>query len=307
MTSPSASEIDDEAAGWAIQLGDQADAPGLQAWLDGDRRRAGALLRAQAPLSFIDRARALEPASATASPARQTVSRRSVLALAGGGALAAAGIGAVAVLGGRTRYVTDLGEIRRIPLSDGSVVDINTSSSLEVALHSRGRDVTLRQGEAWFQVAKDARRPFLVKAGDARFRAVGTAFSVRRLADQQAEMLVTEGVVEAWLQGGERVRVEAGSRIALGPGLPMRPAPAPVERALAWRNGQISLEGLTLAQAAAEFNRYNRRRLVIETPALAGQQFVGLFRVDDPQSFAKAVSAASGARLVEDETTLRLR
>lgn len=306
MTSQSASEIDDEAAGWAIQLGDQADAPGLQAWLDGDRRRAGALLRAQAALSFIDRARALEPASAAASPARQ-VSRRAVLALAGGGALAAAGVAAVAVLGGPTRYVTDLGEIRRIPLADGSVVDINTSSSLEVALHSRARDVTLRQGEAWFQVAKDARRPFLVKAGDARFRAVGTAFSVRRLADQQTEMLVTEGVVEAWREGGERVRVEAGSRIALGPGLPLRPIPAPVERALAWRNGQISLEGLTLAQAAAEFNRYNRRRLVIENPALADQQFVGLFRVDDPQSFAKAVSASSGARLIEDEATLRLR
>ena len=63
----------------------------------------------------------------------------------------------------------------------------------------------------------------------------------------------------------------------------------------------------TLSAAAEEFNRYNRRRLVIDDPVLARRQFVGLFRTDDPHSFALAVAVTSGARLVEDADTIRLR
>jgi transmembrane sensor len=309
----SAKEIDDEAAGWALKLGDAAEPAGLQSWLDGDARRAGALLRAQAALSFIDRARALEPAPEAEIPAARSrrpavVSRRNVLALGGAGGLMAAGLGAFAVLGAGARYQTDIGEIRRVPLKDGSVVDINTASAVDVTLRGRHRDVTLRQGEAWFQVAKDPSRPFVVSAGEAHFRAVGTAFSVRKL-DGRAELLVTEGVVEARLREGEGVQVPAGSRIVVGLGLPLQVLTEPdqIERALAWRSGQISLDGLTLGQAAAEFNRYNRRPLVVENAALARQQFVGLFRVDDPHSFALAVSATSGAKIVEDDQAIRLR
>ncbi|MDB5461439.1 MAG: anti-FecI sigma factor, FecR, partial [Caulobacteraceae bacterium] len=204
----------------------------------------------------------------------------------------------------------DLGEISRVPLPDGSVMDINTSSVLNVVMQAQGRDVTLHRGEAWFEVAKDPARPFLVRTGDARFRAVGTAFSVRRMSEG-AELLVTEGRVEAWLSAaaGRRVMIDAGSKLVLDARQPLRAAAAAqeIERSLAWRNGQISLDGETLAEAAAEFNRYNRRQLVIEDPALAGRRFVGLFRTDDPQSFAVAVSATSGAHLVEDADAIRLR
>jgi transmembrane sensor len=306
MTKQTAQEVDDDAAGWAMRLGDGGAVPGLENWLAGDPRRSGALLRAQAALSLLDRARALEPAGALASTG---ISRRAWLALAGGGGLAAAGVAAVAVLGRGERYVTALGEIRRVPLKDGSVIDINTDTALAVAWNGRARDVVLEAGEAWFQVAKDARRPFMVSAGGARFRAVGTAFSVRRLGADHTEMLVTEGVVEAWRKDGRKVRVGAGQRLLLGPGLAGEAvdAPAQIERALAWRSGQISLEGLTLSEAAAEFNRYNRRRLIVENPHLAGRQFVGLFRVDEPQSFATAVAAASGAKLTQNEAEIRLR
>jgi transmembrane sensor len=318
MSIQTAKEVDEEAAAWALRVDsgalDAAPSPELQAWLDGDVRRTGAFLRAQAALSFLDRGRALEQDACEPRPGSALsagrLTRRAVLGAGAGGALAA-GLGAAAILGAEgRRYATELGEISRVPLRDGSIMDINTSSVLNVAMHARGRNVVLHRGEAWFEVAKDPGRPFLVRAGDARFRAVGTAFSVRRMSEG-AELLVTEGRVEAWLSGaaGRRVMIDAGCKILLDGRQPLRAAAAPqqIERSLAWRNGQISLDGETLAEAADEFNRYNRRKLVIEDPVLARRQFVGLFRTDDPQSFAVAVSATSGAHLVEDADAIRLR
>lgn len=310
MNRQSAREVDDDAAAWALrawegELGTNSD-PELEAWLDGDPRRRGALLRAQAALSFVDRARALEQTSRP-RPA-MAVSRRAVLALAGAGGLAAAGVGAMAVLGAGRRYATDVGEIRHEALPDGSVAEINTNTVLDVTLRLRSRDVDLHQGEAWFQVAKDPARPFTVAAGSARMRAVGTAFSVHRLQDR-TELLVTEGLVEAWMSDSGRALAPAGTRLILARGLPLKPERASndIRRSLAWRTGEISLEGQTLAEAAAEFNRYNRRPLIIEDPALARRRFFGLFQINDPQSFATAVAAASGARLVEDDGAIRLR
>jgi transmembrane sensor len=305
MTRQTARDVDDEAAAWALKAG-EADAAALAAWLAGDPRRQGALLRAQAALSFVDRARALETPP---PPRRARPSRRSVLILAGGaGALIAAGLGAVAVLGAGRRYVTGVGEIRREPLADGSLAEINTDSVIEVTLRRRLREVVIHKGEAWFQVAKDPDRPFVVRAGDAQARAVGTAFSVRRRTGS-VELLITEGVVEGSIEGGGKALVLAGSQLTLAAGRLLEPVRAEreIERALAWRGGQISLDGETLAEAAAEFNRYNRRPLIIEDRVLARRQFVGLFRTDDPQSFAQAVAAASGARLVEDDRAIRLR
>jgi transmembrane sensor len=305
MTRQTAREVDDEAAAWAVRATGESDRD-LQIWLEGDPRRRGALLRAQAALSFVDRARALEDSLPPVRRGRP--SRRSVLILAGGGGLIAAGLGVLGVLGAGRRYVTGVGELQRAPLADGSLAEINTDTVLEVSMRRRSREVVIRQGEAWFQVAKDPGRPFVVRAGDAQARAVGTAFSVRRREDR-AELLVTEGVVEASLAGAGRVLAPAGSRLILASGRPLTPVAAPreIERALAWRTGQISLDGETLAEAAAEFNRYNRRPLLVEDPALARRRFVGLFRTSDPQSFALAVAAASGARLVEDDRAIRLR
>ena len=177
-----ASEIDDEAVAWAVRLDGRdielSESPELKAWLAADPRREGALLRAQAALSFLDRGRALAGSQAIAAPAiRRRPNRRGLLLGAGGGAVAA-GLGAAAVLAvGVRRYETGVGEIRRVSLKDGSLLAINTHSAVEVALRSHQRGVNLKAGEAWFQVAKDADRPFVVEAGPVRVRAVGTAFT----------------------------------------------------------------------------------------------------------------------------------
>jgi transmembrane sensor len=171
------------------------------------------------------------------------------------------------------------------------------------------RDIRLTQGEAWFEVAKDPARPFVVHAGRVRVRAVGTAFSVRRRGDG-AEVLVTEGTVETWVEGHEaqQTRLAAGSKAFVGDTPSPEPiaAAAAINRSLAWREGQIALEGETLADATAEFNRYNSQKLVIEDPALAREKLVGQFRMAEPMAFARAVASTLGATVLADPDSIRL-
>lgn len=314
---PSASEIDDEAADWAARVDahglDVEHDPELQAWLRGDARRAGAFLRAQAAISFLDRGRALASVTAPVETiVAERPNRRALIAGLGGSVAAALACG-VGFWSLRPRRLdTALGEIRRVPLADGSLVAINTKTSLDVAMKAKTRRIVLKQGEAWFQVAKDPKRPFLVAAGTARIRAVGTAFSVRRgdELDAGVDVMVTEGVVETWVEGDEssRRRVSAGSRVILaGSTSPVvAETPSEIERSLAWRNGEIALDGESLEQAAKLFNRYNSRQIVIEDPALARERFVGLFQTNEPESFAAAVAATLGAVVDDDAQAIRI-
>jgi transmembrane sensor len=277
----------------------------LHDWLKGDPRRRGALLRAEAALSFIDRGRAL--AGVVPKPLASPIWIRRKWLFAGLG-VAASVVGIAIVLTGSHRYGTAIGEIRQVPLSDGSVVAINTQSAVEVAMHPDKREVTLTRGEAWFKVAHDKTRPFVVSAGRIRIRAVGTAFSVRR-HDEGADVQVTEGVVETWTLGeeGRRVQVAAGSKAYVAEYEPPKPIQGlDIERSLAWREGQIVLEGETLDEAVAQFNRYNTRKLVISDAALANEKLVGQFRATEPLNFAGAVATTLGATIVEEGDTIRL-
>ena len=171
-----AEAINEQAMRWVAVLDREGRTPGLvaelDAWLAGDTRRQGAFLRAEAAWSALDRARLLPEASA-APPSRRRL-------LVGGGALAAsvvAGAGGwLAYRAARTvRIETAKGEIRRVPLSDGSLAIVNTGSDVKVELAADLRAVRLGEGEAWFEVARDKARPFVVAAGDVRVRALGTS------------------------------------------------------------------------------------------------------------------------------------
>jgi len=292
----SAADIEAQAARWVVRA-DQGDLSGetqteLEAWLAADSRRRGAFARAEAAWSLMDRARAFG-AESTVPARRFHVGRRGLIA--GLGAAAAACV--AVVVGPRlfsARYGTALGEIRRVPLPDGSMAAINTDTALDVAMSPRLRHVKLDKGEAWFEVAKDARRPFVVESGPVRVRAVGTAFSVRR-RDGGCEVLVTEGVVEVWSEqtGEPPRRVSAGERTFASEA----PAALEINRHLAWRDGQIVLDGDGFGEAAAEFNRYNSRKIVIVGQGLADEKLVGWFRTNEPESFARAAAASFGAQV----------
>ncbi len=300
-----ANPIDARAIEWVTQI-DKGEMPAsrraeLDAWLEADSRHRGAFLRAQAAWKVLDRLNILPHEDLDVPPSRQVrLSRRG--ALIGGGA---AIVGAAAAVGifrnGQDQIRTAIGEIRRVPLDDGSVAAINTDSELNVAFKPDLREITLAKGEAWFDVAKDRRRPFVVAAGDVRVRAVGTAFSVRR-RDSGADVLVTEGVVETWMVGaeGRGKRIAAGAKIFVsdlaGPSK-LVVGHSGIDRTLAWRSGEIALNGETLGDAATEFNRYNTRRVTVD-PSFLERRLVGWFHTNDPETFARAAAATLGANVV---------
>ncbi|WP_293876887.1 MULTISPECIES: FecR domain-containing protein [unclassified Sphingomonas] len=305
---------DEGAAYWASRLDDGAlDAAAtdaLQAWLDADPRRCGTLLRAQAGLSRVQRLRAAGVAAPIPATGRMVAALRRH---AGRMMLVAAALVAVVASGlalwpSDQHLVTALGEVRRVPLSDGSVVAINTASSLHVAMEAAQRRIVLDRGEAWFQVAHDRSRPFVVAVGAIEVEAVGTAFSVRR-RDDGIDLLVTQGVVEVRRGGaGPALRVRAGEKMVVPTaGVPAPPVamPAAVERDLAWRKGELALEGQTLGDAANEINRYNRIQIAVD-PAVASAPLIGYFRTDDPVAFARSAAAVAQADMIQDGETIRI-
>lgn len=308
----SAAETDRIAAEWVVREDRRELTPAeraeLDAWLQSDPRRQGAYVRAHAAWSMLDRGRALAEQGGPPQPRRwPVVTRRELIAAS---AVGVAGLGAALAVTrmGEERYRTDRGEIRRVPLRDGSVAAINTASRLEVAMEDDRRVARLARGEAWFDVARDGARPFYVLAGDVRVRASGGAFSVRRLASG-AEVIVTQGSVDCWASGGKPVRLAAGFKAVVGGEggrAALVTAPASVDRLLAWREGMVGLDGETLAEAAAEFNRYNERQIVIDDAALANERLVGYFRANDPESFVRAAADTLGAELRIGEAELRL-
>ena len=306
----SARKAADQAALWATRIDSGSVDPDmdeeLKHWLEADPRRRGALLRAQAALSFVERGRALAGVIPKPPPRSVWIRRKFLFA---GAALAASIAGVVVLLSGSHRYGTALGEIRVVPLSDGSFISINTQSAVEVMMRSDSREITLTRGEAWFQVAHDNKRPFIVSVGQIRVRAVGTAFSVRRHGED-ADVQVTAGMVETWTVGEEdrRVQVAAGSKAYVAEYESPKPiaASANIKRSLAWREGQIVLEGETLDDAVAQFNRYNVKKLVIVDPNLAEEKLVGQFRATNPQNFARAVATTLRAHVDETVDQIRL-
>jgi transmembrane sensor len=300
------SRIDEAAAQWVARLnGDDSvtTRKAFEAWHEADPRHQGAFLRAEAAWMRLDRAqvmahgRVLDDVLLTRREkrGRAGVTRRSVMAAGMAASVAGAAVAGYA-LKNRLSVATRVGELRSVPLRDRSVASVNTDSRIEVDMTPQIRHVALVKGEAWFEVAKNPEAPFVVSAGDIRVRAVGTAFSVRR-HDSGADVLVTEGTVEAWNINDKdrRVTLTAGHEAFV----PVKAEtvavvyrPEEVERKLAWRDREIVLNSETLAEAVAEFNRYNDRQIVISDPALGAQKLVGGFHVDQPETFARAVHSA---------------
>jgi transmembrane sensor len=297
----------DEAAAWALKHPlDQEGQAALERWLALDPRHPGALLRAMAGLSLVDSA--ITPEVRDRGPVAWP-RRRVVAGMAGALAASFAGvIGWRGIMGERVR--TARGEIRRLPLSDGSIATIDTDSALSLAFADDSRRISLDHGQAWFQVAKDRTRPFVVDAGIAQARAIGTAFSVER-RDNGVDVAVTEGVVAVWPSSarGEVTILQAGQFAQFRPGAQAPTtgtAPAAIARTLAWRSGEIALENETVATAVVRFNRYNRRQVVLVDPAVGNERLVGLFQIDRPEDFAATLAATLDVAVTTTPEEIRL-
>ena len=198
-------------------------------------------------------------------------------------------------------YSTAVGEQRSIALADGSIVQLNTHSKIHIHFSERSRDIDLDHGEAFFKVARDARRPFRVTSDATVVRAVGTEFNVYRQA-KQTVVTVIEGRVAVTGKHLAPLAEDAGEKViipaAAGSDAP-RPKVAAVNprNAVAWRERRLIFENETLAAVAAEFNRYNARQIVIEDPMLAGVRMSGVFDADKPDALAQFLEKLGDAQV----------
>lgn len=191
-------------------------------------------------------------------------------------------------------YETAVGDQRTITLTDGSTVRLNTDSAVDVRYTEGERRVVLARGEAHFMVTKNAARPFIVAAEGAEARALGTAFIVRR-RDKDTELVVTEGRVKfsAVADATAAVEVGAGQAAVCDPKnlQAMRAEPldqAALARRLAWENNRLVCRlGMPLAEVAAEFNRYNRQKLVLQDAKTQAVAMGGGFELTNLEALVK--------------------
>lgn len=293
--------MDAAAALFARVQSGSADAAEVEAWLDADPAHAVAFARVESAWERAERLKALPPSALAPEPAFQPT-RRMAAALAAG----MVGVGAAGAwwLARRPIETTARGERRTVALPDGSRIELNTDSRIAVAYSDSRRDIVLTRGEALFDVAKDPSRPFIVQAGEAQVRAVGTAFNIR-LRDKVVELTVTEGVVavdeKAAKTPPRHVPEGKGAVIATGAVAEVDLDPEVLRRRLLWRDGVVEFEGDTLEQAAAEFNRYNDRKLVVADPQVASIRVGGRFGTHEVDRFLGALQAGFPVRVVPGE------
>jgi transmembrane sensor len=340
LKGPEADAIEVTAAVWLGRRDrgmSEAETATFMRWLQQDARHAEVFAELDDTWKSFNRLRVARPAG-TDRPDADLLAprrRRRHRALWGAAALTAAAAAVFLALAWprvsgtnlRQSVVTAVGAFQKMDLPDGSVVQLNTDSAIDVQYTAGERCVRLVRGEAHFSVAKNPDRPFIVSAGQVAVRAVGTAFNVR-LRPSAVEVLVTEGKVQVndsvqggsllmpraeepipLLVAGERATIPVMAVTGRAAAAVAPVAPVEVERALAWQERRLEFEDVPLADVVAEFNRYNTHQLVIDDPRLETRRFGGTFRADGYPAFVRLLETTFGvtAERSEGRTILRLK
>jgi transmembrane sensor len=163
-------------------------------------------------------------------------------------------------------------------LADGSEVQLDGGSTLDIAWRARSREFTLTSGEAMFHAAHGP-RAFIVNTGNAEIRDIGTVFDVRRRA-AVTRVVVLEGAVEV-SAAGHTIALRENQRIDVAAnGVPSAVSPVDADGATAWRDGKLAFDGLPLSEAVQEMQPYLRSRIVIDDERTAAMRLSAVFDRD---------------------------
>jgi len=302
------------AAQWVARLDRAPLAPAedreLQDWLRGDPRRRGAFMRARALWSrpgaiLAAAAPAVEPTSSPLQKAgalhngRRWV-RHWLAALAASFLLSVFIFVTIPV---PTAYATAKGEMRRIPLTDGSTLTLNTDSRVDLYEDGHRLLVRVRRGEVLVEATGDGGS--LQVEVDGRYLDAGAAvFVVRKLPGKPTQVVVQNGEVAVPASGKGRELLAANTRaslIAASMDVQVSSLSADqMQRELAWREGKLAFRGETLAEAAAEFARYNDASIEIADARLTTLPITGYFAANNPAGFSRAVAGVFGVKMRQE-------
>ncbi|XAH21370.1 FecR family protein [Xylophilus sp. GW821-FHT01B05] len=327
-----AQHIESIAADWLARRDSGAwtdtDQQALDAWIAESIAHRVAWLRLSSVWQRSDRLSALRaPPAQAAPPAAEPVPqaapaprlpRFSMQRIAAGVLLAAAGCGWLGWqytqgLQGE-HYATAVGARQSVALPDGSVLTLNTATHVRTSVNKSERKVWLEDGEAFFDIAHDKQHPFVVMAGDRRITVLGTRFLVRRQGDQ-VNVTVEEGRVQIASaqgdkssKGGEPTVLTRNQAAVASAGnlLVLSKAQKQIDDELSWRQGRLVFDQMTLGDAAAQFNRYNTRQLVIADPAIARIRIGGSFDASNMSGFVALLKQGFGLAVQENGKEIRI-
>ncbi|MBB89566.1 MAG: iron dicitrate transport regulator FecR [Magnetovibrio sp.] len=284
-----------QAVSWLTRLRERdTDAAAFQAWLAADPRHEAAFAEAECLWGRLELpARKLADTeigrTRTARrqrPLRGLAAAAALMILLGAGLLWRDDI-AVRL---QSDHITSIGMRTPIDLADGSRITLNTDTAIAVDMADDGRHVRLFRGEAWFDVAPDAARPFTVGTPMGIVRVTGTRFNLR-IADGKADVSLTEGRVN--LTGsmpGEALTLAPGESAQLTAAGVSPPKPFDRTAVTAWLRGQFVFYDTPLSSVVAEINRYSPGRIVIAKDALRDLKVSGVFRTDNPGAALRAIT-----------------
>lgn len=311
---------DEQASLWAARLEGSllsaADQAALEAWLAENPSHRTLLSRyCQLSADLEEQLPALVAAGVLAAPMttsaageRAPVRRGRGLTWMAGAALAAAALVALAIWIARPArqsegFATAAAQRQEIKLADGTRVELNARTSLQVEIGPAERHVRLAAGEAFFTVTKDPSRPFIVETPAGSVRVTGTVFNVRTETAAELNVTVVEGSVQVRpvQMGGDRPEprmLHAGDRLAAGPGgvTVQSLAAGAIEDELAWREGKVVFDQTPLAVAVERFAHFHGRKITV-LPDLADRHVSGRKNLDDLTGFLGDLESTQHVRV----------
>ncbi|MGE4458305.1 MAG: FecR domain-containing protein [Stenotrophomonas sp.] len=304
--------VEQQATAWFVRMraddASERDRQAWQQWLHADPVHRTAYGRIEALWSSLGEF-ATAPELAVRMPrprmaARRAPRRRRWPVAAAAALVLACAAGLAALLppprAVESSYRTAIGERRSLQLEDGTRVDLDADTRVQVRYDPRGRSVRLDGGRAFFRVARDSERPFVVRTAAGSVRALGTQFEVSRLG-AAADVTLYEGSVE--LRGGDGAAHPATRLGVLVPGqrarmaaqrLQVTDAAVAAGSAPGWLSGRLVFNDTPLPEAVAEFGRYSFKPVLLADPDLASYRVSGVFRGEDVEGFIQALGEVYG-------------
>jgi transmembrane sensor len=189
-------------------------------------------------------------------------------------------------------YQTALGERRQVQLPDGSTLDLNGRTRIEVRFQKQQRSINLQQGEVMFSVAHDTARPFVVQAGAGTVTVTGTRFDVRR-DFEQTRVAVESGTVRVQGHDGQQgapVNLTAGLGSRINGNGEVVPAYAVnTDDFTAWRSGKLVFNDAPLSEVVQEVSRYRDKPVTVAAGKAANLRLSSVFKADDTDALLRVL------------------
>lgn len=300
----------DAAVEWFVRLRDtgvsDAEQAAFRTWLDEDPKHAEAYRELERLWAGLDQVEPSRSPASSRSDLRESVrvgaDRRPGL----GWMAAAASIVLTLAIGGYLFLPASLladhrtlaGETRSIELPDGSVLQLNAATAVSLDFTEARRQVTLESGQAYFEVARDERRPFTVRAGGVGFTALGTAFAVKHTSTA-IEIIVAQHRVRVSGSDGEDVILAAGQGLRASDAQLGQVERRDLKTALAWRKGRLVFHNAPLSEVLSDLERQRGGRILVVDHSLGKLPVTGAFTAANHEQALRTIEQTLPVRFVD--------